>query len=495
MKKKIFKSLIISFILSILLFSLILYKQNKQQKEFVSPDFICKDCNVILITMTNLRYDHMSSSGYFRPTTPNLDKLAKESLVFDNAFAHSSWTLPEGISIYTGLYPYQHGVMNRDDGSKLSANIPTLVDILNSNGYKTAAFTGGFDYNEKFGLTSRFSYYKKCMTEPKVYYVNTQNGQKQKVIDEISEYGQFDCTIPNALTWLQTNQHSKFFLHVQGYDAHCPFGQKGAYLYDKNYRGTIDYTSCLWTFDRSEPVIEDGKTYYPVYSPRTGTNSHILLGAEDIFHLIALYDEDIKFADEQIGLFLNGVSEMGLNNNTIIIFTSEHGDMFGKHGRFMRGGPLRGTFYDDVLHIPLIIKHPKITAKRINGFVQHIDLAGTMLDFLGIKDQFHTEGKNLIPLIFENKEINSYVFAGSEFNPRPNNIYFSKKTRVDAVRSKQWKLIEETIFDKSPPSKTIELYDIINDKEELNNLADKDEDILKDLQSKLNAWSKKVNER
>lgn len=497
MKKGIVRSLIILFALSLLVFTVVFYKKSKS----LPSELICKDCNVILITMTNLRFDHMSMNGYTRPTTPNLDKLAKESLVLDNAFSHASWTLPAGISIYTGLYPYQHGIMNRYDGSKLSPNISTLVDILNSNGYKTAAFTGGFDYKKEFGLTSRFSYYKKCVREPKVYYLSTQNGQKQKVVDEITAYGEFDCTIPDAVSWLQTNQHSKFFLHVQSYDVHCPFSQKGGYTFDKNYKGNIDYASCLWTFDRSEPVIKNGKTYYPVYSPKIGIKNRVLLGEEDIFHLIALYDESILSADEKIGLLLRKVRDIGLSDKTIIIFTSEHGDMFGKHGRFMRGGPLRGMFYDDVLHIPLIIKHPKIAPKRLYGLVQHIDLLPSLLDFLGLKLQSNIAGKSqvrlgksLIPLILQNKELHDYVFAGSEFSPTPNNNYFSKKTRVNAVRSKQWKLIEETIFDsaRENPSQTIELYDIVNDKEELINVAEKRKDVLSKMQRQLSNWLKTV---
>ena len=438
--------------------------------------------------MTNLRYDHMSSNGYFRPTTPNLDQFAEKSLVFDNAFSHSSWTLPEGISIYTGLYPYEHGIMNRYDGSKLSNTIPTLIDILNINGYKTAAFTGGFDYNPDFGLSNRFSEYQEC-TKGKLPSYPRQAGPR--VVAGPSQYGEFSCTISKALEWLRASTNKKIFLHVQGYDAHCPFSQRGGYMYDKNYKGKIDYTDCLWTFDRSQPVIQNGKTFYPVYSAKTGTSSAVLLGERDIYHLISVYDESIRFADEQIGIFLNAVRKMGISDKTIIVFTSEHGDMFGKKGRFMRGGPLRGTFYDDVLHVPFIIKHPKISPKTLDGLAQHIDLMPTLLDFLRLKSQNNLSGASLVPLILQNKEVNSYIFAGSEFNPDKNNPYFFKKTRINAVRSKQWKLIEETIFDsamQNPTSQTIELYDIVNDKEESYNLKNEKQDVLRSLQESLNMW-------
>lgn len=99
-------------------------RQTRGISDFTPP---CKDCNVIVITLTNLRYNQMSQNGYLRPTTPNLDSLAQESLVFNNAFSHSSWTLAEGISLFTSLYPFKHGVMDRYDGSVLSPNIPTFL--------------------------------------------------------------------------------------------------------------------------------------------------------------------------------------------------------------------------------------------------------------------------------------------------------------------------------------------------------------------------------
>ncbi len=487
MKKIVFKSALITFL--ILLIPLLIFVYLQKSPKITQTSGICKDCNVILITMTNLRYDHMSQNGYFRPTTPELDKLAKDSLVFNNAFSHSSWTLPEGISIYTGLYPYQHGVMNRYDGSKLSDKTTTLIDVLKQNGYLTAGFTGGFDYNPEFGLTNRFDVYQECKRGELPSYPR-QGGPK---LGGPAQYGELSCTIPEALTWLKTNNQQKFFLHVQGFDTHCPFSYHDKLMYDQDYSGSIDYSDCLWTFDKSEPVLKNGQVYYPVYTAKTGTQESILLGEKDITHLIALYDTSITVTDQAVGSFIKEVENMGLNKNTIIIFSSEHGDMLGKYGRFMRGGPLRGTFYDDVLHIPLLIKIPKVSPKTISGLVEHVDLAPTVLDLLGISP-FASNGQSLVPLILKNKEINPYVFAGSEFTPDPNNSYFSKKTKIESIRNNEWKLIEETIFDKNTPSKTSELYDIVKDSQELNNLADTKKDVLQSLQQQLKAWSQKMNE-
>lgn len=447
---------------------------------------VCKDCNVILITMTNLRYDHMSSNGYQRLTTPNLDKLAEESLMFDNAFSHASWTLPEAISIYTSLYPFEHGVMNRYDGSTLPKATQTLIDRLKKAGYKTAAFTGGFDYNPDFGLTSRFDEYQEC---PKSTLPLYPRQASPRVLGP-DEYGEFSCTIPQALEWLKTNASQKFFLHVQGFDAHCPFSQKGGKTYDKDYQGKIDYSRCLWTFEQTEPIIKNNKTYYQVYSWQDqGAFQQILLGKEDISHLAAIYDEGITSADFEIGKFLDEVKALGLWDKTIIIFTSEHGDIFGKYGRFMRGGPLRGTFYDDVLHIPLLVKHPKLGRERIDGLVGQIDLAPTILDFTGLNINSFGHGKSLIPLITQKKAVNQYIFAGSDFTPQLDNLYFNKKTKIRAVRDKNWKLIQETVFG-NVASQSTQLFNIQKDKEELYNMVmDQDKkEILQKLLKELDKW-------
>lgn len=438
----------------------------------------CRDCNVILITLTNLRWDHLSQNGYDRPTTPNLDALAKQSLVFENMFSHSSWTLPEGISIFTSLYPFQHGVMNRFDGSFVSKDTPSLIDMLNKSGYKTAGFTGGFDYDPKYGLTSRFDDYEGC-------------GDESVAILTTLGYGKLDCTLPKALTWIKNNVNSKFFVHIQGYDVHCPFSQKGGATYDKNYRGNVDFTNCLWTFDKTDPVIKDGKKFYPVYSSGSGSDSKVLLSEEDVHHLIAIYDEAIKDSDTQLGDFLNQIGSMGLNKKTIIIFTSEHGDMFGKYGRFMRGGPLRGTFYDDVLHVPFIMKIPGVASKHLSQLAEQIDIMPTLLDFLGIPKPGGLEGKTLMPVVTNGKEIHQYVFAGSVFSPENNNIYFKDTTRIEAVRSKDWKLIEETNLTQKPQKTTYEMYDLTKDKEELHNLYNGDSPIFKTLNDELQNWTAK----
>jgi arylsulfatase A-like enzyme len=196
-----------------------------------------------------------------------------------------------------------------------------------------------------------------------------------------------------------------------------------------------------------------------------------------------------------IGYFLDKIKDMSIEEKTIVIFTSEHGDIFGKQGRFMRGGPLGGTFYDDVLKIPLIMKIPGIISARIDGLVQHIDIMPTLLDLLSLPKSKALEGKSLLPLISQNKEVNQYVFAGSEFSSKEDNLYVTESTRVEAVRNKQWKLIREDVIGTTPEPPIFELYNIENDKEELYNLADTKESMLGDLKLLLSSWSENMRKK
>ena len=203
------------FIAAILLAVIFLFFSNAKSKgwegfnDALPENYSCKDCNVIVISITNLRNDHLGYNGYFRDTTPNIDKLAANSLVFENAFSHASWTLPVGISFFTSLYPFTHKVMNRWTGqTKLRDNIITLPEILEKQGYTTTAFTGGFDYNAKYGLISRFRYGSYPKNAEEEYH---------------ERYGTFEYNIRNATGWMKEHKNDKFMLFFQGLSSSHPF--------------------------------------------------------------------------------------------------------------------------------------------------------------------------------------------------------------------------------------------------------------------------------
>ena len=452
-------------------------------------NYKCPDCNIIIISLTNVGAKHLGTYGYYRNTSPNIDKFAEESLVFENAFSHSSWTLPSGISLFTSLYPFSHGVMDRNN-DYLKTETQTLVDIMKKNGYKTAAFTGGFDYRTKFGLTNRFD----------VLSTDTEHLEKESRDFSVNEVGVLASSAPDALEWLKFNKDGRFFLFVQGFDAHCPFTPPQPYdeLFYPEYQGNLDTRYCYWTFDKAKPYMINNKTYYEVtISAIPITVNTIILSEEDVKYMVAQYDGEIAFVDSVIGDFLEEIEGLGLLKNTIIVITSEHGDIFGKHGRFMRGGPLRGTFYDDVVHIPLIIRHPEIGPRRIEGVVQIIDVMPTLLSFLRMPVNNDAEGKSLLPLIVNNQSVHEFIFGGSQNSPNPANKNFNISTRIEYVRSKDWKLLREALFLEGNKTEIdYELYNLKEDPEELSNIYyNKNiEKIREDLREGLFDWLNQFNE-
>jgi uncharacterized sulfatase len=169
----------------------------------------------------------------------------------------------------------------------------------------------------------------------------------------------------------------------------------------------------------------------------------------------ALYDGEIMLADQYVGTLLDRIEELGLSENTIIVFFSEHGDLFGEHGRFMRGGALRGSFYDDVMHVPLIIKHPRLAPKKISHLTSLIDLGPTVLSWLGLPGRNDFEGVNLL-------EARDSVFAATKFVPPPTNSYFNRSSTIMAVWQDNAKLIKEEVVDET----SYEVYDLEKDPEE-----------------------------
>jgi arylsulfatase A-like enzyme len=201
-----------------------------------------------------------------------------------------------------------------------------------------------------------------------------------------------------------------------------------------------------------------------------------------------LYDGEIFNADAQIGQLLDDVKALGIEERTIIVFYSDHGDMFGKHGRFMRGGPLRGTFYDDVLRIPVVMHHPRMPHRNIDGLAQFIDLAPTLLEWLGCGIPPSFRGKSLHPLIAGNARVNEQVFAGSAFTPSDTNPLFQHQSVAYSVRNERWKLICERLQLSVGVQEQFELYDLKRDPQELVDVSRQNPAELATLKKALLAW-------
>ncbi|MEK7134681.1 MAG: sulfatase [Patescibacteria group bacterium] len=472
--------------------------QNALQNIVSEKSLTCPDCNLIVISLTNTRKDHIGLYGYERDTTPNIDEFFKSSLVFENAFSPASWTLPDAASFFTSLFPFSHGVMYRTQKAAVSNAILTLPEILRENGYATAAFTGGGDYNARYGLAQGFDTYidESSYADFGILFSPPHFARRDA-------YLPMEELIPLAIDWLKDNKEKKKFLFLQGFDTHCPFTPRAPF--DKKFgdaylQSTADFSNCLWTFTPTDPIYENGVRYWPLTSWYASKGKKdVNITDDDAARMVDLYDGEIAQADENLAALFAAIRKLGLEKNSIIIFTAEHGDLFGEHGRFMRGGPLRGTFYDQVLNIPFLVKHPNIKKiVRTDALAQTVDFLPTLLEMLGLADADAElrQGKSVLPALREKnaEEVNEYVYAGSLYKA-VNNEFFSGESVVEMVRNKEWKLIKEIIYaEKSGEkiSETYELYNVANDPKEIQNLYAEGNDIAQSLLKKLAEWEEKV---
>jgi len=424
----------------------------------------CPGCNVVIVSLTNTRKDRVGLYGSRRPTTPNIDRFFSDAVLFDNAFAPASWTLPVSASLFTSVYPYSHGVTDRYLNNRLSDDYLTLAELLKAQGYRTAGFTGGGDYNRRFNVAQGFDTY--------VDDANLAEYVPGPLLEEagagnLPRYLGIERLVPLAVDWIARHREEKMFLLVQGYDTHCPFtpGPPFDTMFDPGYDGGMDFSSCLWTFDRTEPVFVEGQRRWPVKT--SGVPREALLTDRDVEHLRALYDGEIAQADSRLSPLLRALEDPVLAARTIVVFMSEHGDLLGEHGRFMRGGPLTGTFYDPVLSFPLLVRHPKVKGPvRVGAFMESIDFLPTLAGTLRISDPKRTErqGKSMVPFIASPEktgEGSAYVFAASYY-VGCNSVYASGTSLVEVVRGREWKLTREAFYDGATGSRREVRHQLFN---------------------------------
>ena len=449
--------------------------------------FETRQPNLLVIALNNVSWEHMSLSGYHRQTTPELDRWARDAVVFKNFYSHCSWTLPAGTSLFTSLYPYSHRVMDRYHGNLLDEEVMPLAEVLARNGYRGAAFTGGLDYKPIFGHMRGF----------------------EQIADN-PNFTSFATTIAQAEEWIEESDGRPFFSFVHGYDAHSPFNPperfKGVFSdpAGKNITVTTQYSLRGYQAEGGDYVAyyiwnEDPflkKSEAERAGKRFPMERRVVLTADDIDYLTALYDEELLYIDSLLADFLSSLQPSVLDN-TVIALVSEHGEMFAKHGRFGRAGTVRGNLYDDVVHVPFLLRAPGLEGRRVDALAQMVDVMPTLLELLGITPPVGVQGKSLLPAVESGAVVNELVFAGARFNHarKKRHPFFWAETLNESVRSRRWKLIRELVhpaakgWEVIEAAETFELYDMAEDLGEQVDVAALHPDVTERLKGELAAWA------
>jgi arylsulfatase A-like enzyme len=400
----------------------------------------------VLFGIDSLRADHMSSYGYGRLTTPHMDHFARGGTLFARNYSPSIPTTPAYASMLTGRDCFGTQVVALRHKGPLRAEVPTLAEILREEGYDTTCV--GFSGNPSSRGFDRY------LNFPGWGSWNEGRSPKAQNLNEVA--------IPelNRLA----KQRQPFFLFLRHMDPHAP------------YLPPQPYERIFYHGNETDPK---NKSMQPVmaFKPfRDFFASWMPPGITDKEYVIAQYDGAVAYMDAAIQTLFTALATLGILDETIVVINSDHGETLYDHECWFD----HHGIYDNVLHVPLIIRYPgKAPAgRRIAGYTQHKDLVPTLLELAGIAGQERQfDGRSLLPLM--RGEVASHQ---SEF-------FISECTwmRKQGWRTPQWKLIRalEPDFHFKP---AVELYNLVEDPDENQNLAASQPEVVELLTARMNRW-------
>ena len=431
--------------------------------------------NVLLITIDSLRADHLGCYGYSRNTSPNIDKLAKKGVLFLQAISNGGGTPEAFPSILFSIPPLLiNPIVSLNDYRIVLKSYIPISEILKREGFSTAAFHSNPFLTELYGYGKGFEVFESSIVSLSMHGFFEKIGRvakkcMDKVLGKNNKLSYFliqlySLVIPRkeapylrateitqkAISWLEKRKPNRFFLWIHYMDVHHP------YLPSKDY---------LKMF-LSRPVST--KKIFQISQKMVNFPNKISKEERDL--LLALYDAQIRFVDEQIGLLLDELEEKGSLDETIIIVTADHGEEFGEHGVFSHG-----TVYDSTIRVPLIIQGPTIPSGLIiEEQVELLDLAPTIIDILGLREISSLHGESLLKVIKERRTKKHGIIS----------VAYAKANRIlVSYRTKKWKYIL-TMNSKNEITGR-ELYNLSSDPGETKNLYSIEKEKARELELRI----------
>jgi arylsulfatase A-like enzyme len=351
---------------------------------------------ILLLSLDTLRADHLGLYGYEHSTSPVLDNLASEGVVFEDASSPAPWTLPAHASMLTGLYPLSHGVTSMRAG--LPKRISTLTDLLAKQGYETAAVVNSpWLQKDTFRLTRSFNKY--LLVQP----VTSRRAPSTWITDQ-------------AIDWLKEMGNNCLFLFVHYYDTHSDYASLPEFeeLFVTPYEGQADGTAwqlqragfsesylemcgkdfdkARWGQDRSTLCSFGGDSESRIIDH---TTEKVYFDESDIRHLTELYDAGVRQLDTELNRLFTYLNDAGMLEKTLLVVVSDHGEGFGEHGEVDH----YLTTYQEILRVPMIFRGPGIPRnRRISTPVSLVDLVPTILQIANAPLPDAMDGIDLSPL-------------------------------------------------------------------------------------------------
>ncbi len=393
--------------------------------------------SIIIIMADTLRADHLGCYGFSENTSPNIDKLAREGVLFHDLATAAPSTAPSVASVLTGVYPDEIGVHKNCD--ILQDRAILLSERLKNNGYATGAIISNPVLNSVYGFDQGFDHY--CM--------DFKRDPTLEEIDAPEDGTLFKANVVTnaALEWIKTTPEP-FFLYVHYMDPHSPY--LPPYKFRDQMLGGVA--------PLEEYRLRDVKLIKK--AAIQGQTSR----------LEAQYNGEIAFMDQEIGRLIKG-----LPLDILLVLTGDHGEGFMEHNKTLHANSL----YQELVHTPLIVRWstgPKNL--KINTPVSHVDIAPTILDFAGLYNGKGFSGKSLLPMILDQKlRQDSRIF----FSILKNHNY-----NFTMARQGKWKLIWNQNKDRK------RLFNLEEDPEEKLDLSFKNPQIISPLVKSIQSRKKRI---
>jgi len=386
-----------------------------------TPDAAGKP-NVLMIVVDTLRWDHVGCYGYARDTTPAVDRLAADAARFERAYSTASWTIPAVGSMISGLYPSHHTAISFD--RELPGEIDTLAEILRGEGYATAGIVSHSAIDSSHNFDQGFDVFLE--SEARGHdYVSTP-GVTGQAVDQLVALSSGDAP---------------FFLFVHYFDPHYNYRRHPEFGFAAPSAGRLTGEEPMADLRRMEEELTQDETQF----------------------LRDLYDEEIRFTDAGIGRLLDRFTDLGQLENTIVVFTSDHGEEFLDHAHL---GHTR-SLYEELVRVPLIIRDPSRTGPGhvVQRPVSVVSLTPTLLDLVGIDpDSLGFQAGSLrADLAGEDGVGAAQIFCEVDFVPL-------RKSRLVPEVHKRTVIEERHKLIRDETSGLVEVYDLETDPGELRDL-------------------------
>ena len=414
------------------------------------PELPEESPNILVIMVDTLRADHLSTYGYERPTSPFIDQLAAQGVLFENAYGGSAYSYPSHASFFTGLPLHEHNAEWDNLRALFELDAPVFPELLLEGGYRTGGFSANtFWVTRKDGFSRGFLHFEDYFTTPLDSVLRTGMGLAfEKLI--LSRIG--EANIParrwapditaQALDWIDKAPEQPFFAFLNYMDVHDP------YLPPQPYRSQFS--------SQSNP---GGLLNWHI------GREYIDLTPEQLQGEIDAYDGAIRYTDDQISLLLQELESRDLMDNLLLVIVSDHGEAFGEHGVYLHGNSL----YREELHVPLIFYWPGHlpAGQRISQPVSINSLGSTLIEMSGLSSVDQFPGPSLVSLWLGGADTATYpmplaeIYAKSWYDERS----IVKTNSLRSLLNDQWQYIEASNLPE-------ELYNITVDEFETDNRAD-----------------------